>query len=97
MNNNDYEKRLRNVLKQEELADLSQFNRAAWFAPTTPFAKKTSKLLSMVDLTGAFQVGEDTITVPGELRVFIAPEPPPYNGFLPLSALHKQRRVKAAQ
>ena len=177
--NSDYEKRLWEILEHEDLGDLSQFHKAAWFdevplfsrehdiaflpsqkdtasqillrfalkflkaviayedhptgyfaaittwstasdplipyifawcgdvrelehklslsPPSTPFAEKTSKLLSKVDLTGAFQVGEDAITVPGETRLFIAPEQPPYDGFLPLSALQTHKAAKFAQ
>lgn len=60
--------------------------------PTTSFAKKIRKLLAKVDLTGAFALSEDTATLSGETRVFIAPERPPYRGFVPLSAFHKSEK-----
>ncbi len=55
-------------------------------AATTSFGKQIKKLVSKLHLGKTFGVREDTLTLPRETRVFIAPEQPPYKGFVPLTA-----------
>jgi hypothetical protein len=59
----------------------------------TSFAKRIKKLLSKLHLCEKFEIREDTSTVPDATRVFIAPERPPYQGFLPLTAFRKQAKA----
>ena len=53
-------------------------------AATSAFAKKIKKLLPKLQLGEKFAIREDTSTDPDATRVFIAPERPPYKGFLPM-------------
>jgi hypothetical protein len=62
-------------------------------AATTSFAKQIKKLVSKLQLGEKFQIREDTVTVPDATRVFIAPERPPYQGFVPLTAFRKAAKT----
>lgn len=67
--------------------------RLALDATTTTFAKQISKLVSKMHLGEKFDVREDTSTGSDATRVFIAPERPPYHGFLPLNKFRKHARA----
>lgn len=54
------------------------------------FAKYIKKLVSKLQSGKNFGIREDISTDPEAIRVFIAPERPPYEGFMPLTAFRKQ-------
>ena len=59
--------------------------------PRTSFGKKMKRLVAKLRLRGPFEVLEDTSTTPDSSRVFIALAKPPYQGFVPLDELRKER------
>jgi hypothetical protein len=59
--------------------------------PRTSFGMKMKRLVSKLRLRAPFEVLEDTATTPESSRVFIAPAKPPYQGFVPLDELRKER------
>jgi hypothetical protein len=61
--------------------------------PSTPFANQMKKLAAKVRLGEKFETLEDTVTVPDETRVFIAPQQAPYQGFATLTAFCKRTRT----
>jgi hypothetical protein len=60
---------------------------------TSRFAKQISRLVGQIDLGERLAIGEDTSTVHGATRIFIAPEHPPYKGFPTLDTFCKQGRA----
>jgi hypothetical protein len=62
-------------------------------AATTSFAQQIGKFVSKMHLGEKFDVREDTSTVSDATRVFIAPERPPYQGFVPLIKFRKRARA----
>ena len=71
---------------------------------TTPFGRKMKRVVSQFDLPDRHEVFEDTTTVPGLAREFVAPSLPPYHGFVPIfmfveaqSSNRDGRRTKARE
>jgi hypothetical protein len=60
-----------------------------------PFAKQISKLVSRLHLGERFETCQDASFLADATRVFIAPQSPPYDGFLTLSGLRKHTQVVA--
>lgn len=60
---------------------------------TTSFAKKIRTVVSKMHQRKSFEVREDTSTAPDATRVFIAPERPPYQGFVRMTTFRKRARA----
>jgi len=61
----------------------------------SPFGKQMNKLVPRLRLGDQYKVLEDTSTVADATRVFIAPERPPYQGFVTLD--HFQQSASASK
>jgi hypothetical protein len=63
--------------------------------PTTPFVNQIRKRVGRLRLGEAFEVFEDTSTIVGATRAFIAPARAPYAGFAILEAFRRPARASA--